>query len=41
MLDETAGELCGAGFYYCKEVWRDVACTSYVGGKAVYGFALR
>jgi hypothetical protein len=41
MLDETAGEACGAGFYYCKEVWRDAACTSYIGGKAVYGFALR
>jgi hypothetical protein len=41
MLDETAGELCGAGFYYCKKVWHDASCTSYAAATAVYGFALR
>jgi len=37
--DGTAGELCG--MYYCRVLWRDTACTSYVSGVAVYGFAVR
>jgi len=38
-VDPTGGELCG--LYYCKKVWRDSACTSYLGSTAVYGFAVR
>ena len=38
-VDPTGGELCG--LYYCKKVWRDSGCTSYLGSTAVYGFAVR
>ena len=38
-VDPTGGELCG--LHYCKKVWRDSACTSYVGSTAVYGLAVR
>jgi len=41
MGDCSAGEICGAGFYYAKKVWRDTACTSYLTTTAVYGFAVR
>ncbi|MBI2389250.1 MAG: hypothetical protein HYV09_06515 [Deltaproteobacteria bacterium] len=41
MGDCSAGELCGAGFYYGKKVWRDTTCTSYLTTTAVYGFAVR
>lgn len=38
-LDATGGELCGQ--FYCKKVWRDTSCTSYVSSTARYGFAVR
>ncbi len=38
-VDPTGGEICGQ--YYCKKLWRDTACTSYVNQTAVYGFAGR
>jgi hypothetical protein len=37
--DSTGGELCGQP--YCRVLWRDTACTSYVSAVAVYGFAVR
>jgi len=37
--DGTAGELCG--MFYCRMLWRDTACRSYVDEVAVYGFAVR
>jgi hypothetical protein len=38
-IDPTGGELCG--LHYCKKVWRDSACTSYLSSTAVYGFAVK
>ena len=38
-VDGTGGEICG--MYYCRVLWRDTACTSYVSAVAVYGFAVR
>jgi hypothetical protein len=38
-VDPTGGELCG--LHYCKKVWRDSACTSYLSSTAVYGFAVK
>jgi len=43
-VDCGGGEVCGSGFYYGKEVWRDGAsCTSYINAAtpALYGFAVR
>ncbi|TNF29240.1 MAG: hypothetical protein EP329_16250 [Deltaproteobacteria bacterium] len=46
-VDCGGGEVCGSGYYYGKEVWRDAAytpvCTSYIGAAtpALYGFAVR
>ena len=46
-VDCGGGEICGGGYYYGKEVWRDAsdspACVSYIsaGTPALYGFAVR
>ncbi len=38
-VDGTGGEVCN--MFYCRVLWRDTACTSYVSSVAVYGFAIR
>jgi hypothetical protein len=46
-VDCSGGEICGTGFYYGQEVWRDASdsptCVSYLsaGTPALYGFAVR